>query len=596
MDLNEYNKVKDFSYEEYCDYLKEKYGGVPVKYPKCNNKKYTRKTEGLFVHHTKENVVASLSNNAIAKASDPSYQEPENLCYCDYLEHLFLHILIGKETALDKNLGLNGPLVYIIPALVRFYDNGIRNQRINENYYNVIKDGKETFGVLFNLYNDLIKDIDFTLDHNITLYNQVEECLDNKGKALVVLGTGLGKTTTALQYLVKKGGGKPALVIVPNTLIKTGWENNKEWVKVISYQAFANRYKDEDYNQYGLVILDEAHHVGYDEDRDKGAKVWSKGIEHLINNKIIKVLGLTATPERTDNINIGSALFDGCVCEGLSIEDAIEQKIVYPFSYVTALYDTNSILEEYKTCDSRELVGQLNLAINNTPTMKEIFKRYMPEGKRKGIIFIQEIEDKPYVLEIFRDIYPDAEYRAIDSKMDENEVKANRQWFEETDEGYLIAINMISEGAHYSGVNTLIMFRRTSSYLVYTQQLGRIITLTTKQNPNAIVFDLVNNADNVKINDREIKREKKMHSISKILVALKEQSKKSEQIIVADETREIVNVIKKIKDYENRTWQPWEDDIIREYYPKYGAKVCMEKINKKWRELENGEDIPGSIK
>lgn len=30
MDLNEYNKVKDFSYEEYCDYLKEKYGGVPV--------------------------------------------------------------------------------------------------------------------------------------------------------------------------------------------------------------------------------------------------------------------------------------------------------------------------------------------------------------------------------------------------------------------------------------------------------------------------------------------------------------------------------------------------------------------------------------
>ena len=574
MNLNEYNKVKDFSYEEYCKYLKNKYGPVLARYSQVNTEKYARKEEGLFVHHIKENVAAGLSDNGVAKENGPLYQEPENLVYCNYLEHLFLHILIGKETALDKNLGLNGVLVHIIPALIKFYDREIRDTRINENYYKVIKDNKATFNVLFDLYNNLIENIDFTLDHNITLYNQVEECLDTKGRALVVLGTGLGKTTTALQYLVKRGGGegRPALVVAPNNLIKTCWENNKEYVEVTTYQSFANKYKEKDYSNYSLVILDEAHHVDYDENIDKGAKVWGKPIKYLIDNKIIKVLGLTATPERTDNIDVGSTLFKDCVCEGLSIEEAIEQKIVYPFSYVTALYDTKGIMVEYKDCGNRELVGQLGLAINNTLTMKEVFKKYMPTGKRKGIIFIQKIEDKEYALDIFKDIYPNAEYRAIDSKMKE-EVEINKKWFQDIDEGYLIAVDMISEGAHYSRVTTLIMFRRTSSYLVYAQQLGRIITLTKKENPNAIVFDLVNNADNVKYNDRKINRNKKTHSVARLLEVIKKQAEKSNQIIVADETREIVDVIRKIKDYNQlRIWDHLQEEWLYNNYKNYDSR------------------------
>ena len=100
-------------------------------------------------------------------------------------------------------------------------------------------------------------------------------------------------------------------------------------------------------------------------------------------------------------------------------------------------------------------------------------------------------------------------------------IEENREWFENTDEGYLLAVNMISEGAHYRGVNTLIMFRKTQSYLVYTQQLGRIITLMKDENPNAIVFDLVNNVENIRYNDRKLNRHKKEeHSISRIIKAL----------------------------------------------------------------------------
>lgn len=575
MTINEYQNVKDFSYEEYCGYLNKKYGAVPRKYGSSKNK---RPDDGLFIHHVREDEVASLSNRKIALANDPVYQEPENLVYCNYLEHLLLHIMIGEETAGTKNLGLNGPFVFIVPALKNYFEKGWKNEKINAGYYNAIEGNKEVYDILLKRYNKIVCDTDFVLEHNSTLYPQVEDCLNTKNKALVVLGTGLGKTTTALQYIWKNQCR--ALVIGPNKLIKSGWERYAGWCDTITYQAFANKYDKINYDRYGLVVLDEAHHAGYDEASGKGAEVWSRGINYLVENGI-KLLGLTATPKRSDGIDICDTIFEGCVCEGKAVEDAIEEGIIHPFSYVTAIYNTDEIIEEYRDCENAELVGQLNLAINNTPTMKEIFNKYMPKNKRKGIIFIQEIADKPYVIDIFKDIYPDVEYRAIDSLMDPEVVSANRKWFEETDEGYLLAINMISEGAHYKGVNTLIMFRRTNSYLVYTQQLGRIITLAKDENPEAIVFDLVNNVDNVEYNDRKIEGNKR-YSVSRVLDAIRRRAEKSEQIIVADETRDIVKAIRDIKGFQQGSWEDWEIDILRENYDMFGAIYCADLINKRW--------------
>lgn len=574
MNLNEYIKVKDYQYEEYVAYLNNKHGMVPRKY---GDRKFNKRPgEGLFIHHVREDVVASLSNSKIRKANDPVYQEPQNLVYCDYLEHLLLHIKIGENTAGGRNLGLNGPFVYIIPALKNFFNYGWKNQRWAA-YFDVVANDKDVFDLLLEKYNKLIEDIDIVLEENQTLYAEVEKCLDEKGKALVVLGTGLGKTTTALQYIWKHGCR--ALVIGPNRLIKDGWDKYGDWIDTDTYIGFSNKYLNVDYEKYGLVILDEAHHAGYDEESGKGAEVWSKGVRHLLDNGI-KVLGLTATPERSDDINVGESLFKDCVCEGRAIEDAMEEGVVYIPSYITALYNTSELYDQYKDCENKELVGQLDLAINNTPTLKQTFEKYMPSGPRKGIIFVQEIEDEQYVLDIMKDVYPDAEIRMIHSQMAISDVRENRKWFENTKSGYLIAVNMISEGAHYSGVNTLIMFRRTNSYLVYTQQIGRIITLTKDEDPHAIIFDLVNNCENVQYNDRKINNDKCVHSISRIVEAIKKAAEKSDQIIVADETRDIVECIRKIKEYNDDSWTDEEDNIIRKYYPNHGPEECTKHLNK----------------
>ena len=104
---------------------------------------------------------------------------------------------------------------------------------------------------------------------------------------------------------------------------------------------------------------------------------------------------------------------------------------------------------------------------------------------------------------------------------------------------------MISEGAHYKGVNTLIMFRRTQSSLVFNQQLGRIITLVRDEDPHAIVFDLVNNANLI-----ENAGDRFAASLKRVYEARKEKGgkEKSDQIIIADYTEKISEVLERIKE------------------------------------------------
>lgn len=554
MDQREYSTVSDYSYFEYCEYLKNKYKNVDI-----TNTHPTYMGTYLFKHHFYEFKKPNIANNT--NNTNLTEDEKNTIILCDYLEHLFLHILIGEQTDARKALGIGGAVHHILPQIREFLTFG--NMCYAANYYNNID--PQLFKILANRCERACENIDIAFDHNLSVYLQAENYLDKYNRALVVIGTGLGKTSTALEYLVKhKCRG---LVIVPNRLIKNGWEEYSDYCDVVTYQSFANTYLNIKYNNYGLIILDEAHHIGYDESRRKGAARWGAGIQYIIDRNI-KVLGLTATPLRSDKIDIRDTLFDNCVCEGFTIEDGIKNKLIYPFSYITAYYNCQDIADRYAKHKNKTLVGKLNLAINNTPTVKDIFKKHMPNTKRKGIVFIQDIADMNSALKILKESYPDIEMRVIHSKLPAITVESNRTWFEQTDEGYLVSVNMISEGAHYSGVNTLIMFRRTSSYLVFSQQLGRIITLTRNADPHAIVFDLVNNIDNIDYSNITQDEYNLAHTDSTRIISLLKTlaSDESNQLIVADETRDIVSCIYELKKSSGSKWREDEDQILYQYW------------------------------
>ena len=96
----EFFKEMAMPYEELVSYLIKKYGPAEYDYF-CNkscktvNKKVKRTAEGLICHHVREDVGVNL-NSAYQGGLQPwDWQRKENLVYCNWIEHLILHIKIA---------------------------------------------------------------------------------------------------------------------------------------------------------------------------------------------------------------------------------------------------------------------------------------------------------------------------------------------------------------------------------------------------------------------------------------------------------------------------------------------------------------------
>lgn len=94
------------SYEEIVGCFQIKYGVPTQPYftsEGCRqyNKSIRRTGEGLYIHHiqeiaeSEEYFMSNLSQPAIARQVSFEWQQPNNLCYCNLLEHYLLHVKIN---------------------------------------------------------------------------------------------------------------------------------------------------------------------------------------------------------------------------------------------------------------------------------------------------------------------------------------------------------------------------------------------------------------------------------------------------------------------------------------------------------------------
>lgn len=135
MHMDEYLKVKDMTYLQYCNYLQDKYGIGLCNYMTSGfnvRSECKRTKEGLLTHHKKEDTMVQLSTPSIARLFPISWQSAEELVYCDLLEHLLLHVLIYKYPSADKipdvEVGIGGIINYIVPELNDVYSGWKTNQ------------------------------------------------------------------------------------------------------------------------------------------------------------------------------------------------------------------------------------------------------------------------------------------------------------------------------------------------------------------------------------------------------------------------------------------------------------------------------------
>src|SRR5690606_30579929 len=81
---------------------------------------------------------------------------------------------------------------------------------------------------------------------------------------------------------------------------------------------------------FDIVVIDEFHHAE--------ARTYRQLIERLEPREL---LGLTATPERTDGMDVKHTFFDGRTAVELRLWDALESDLLCPFHYFAVADNTD---------------------------------------------------------------------------------------------------------------------------------------------------------------------------------------------------------------------------------------------------------------
>ncbi len=164
MKVAEFEKVKGMTYESYCDFLQAKYGIGRADYMTKSfnkNQKVSRTSEGLIAHHKAEDKMIMLSTKAVAEMCPYEWQQKENIVYCDYLEHLLLHVLICKYPSQARipiaDVGIGGVINFIVPELNDLYSGWITNQSWRMKCHSKVIEDKAVYLEILKMFITYLK-------------------------------------------------------------------------------------------------------------------------------------------------------------------------------------------------------------------------------------------------------------------------------------------------------------------------------------------------------------------------------------------------------------------------------------------------------
>lgn len=291
------------------------------------------------------------------------------------------------------------------------------------------------------------KEGEMLLGHNEPVYKNLCETLEKHKKAIVVTFTGGGKSFLASEYLAESG--LHALVVCPKRTICSQWAALNQSVDTMTYSAFA-KVPLEDLLRYEAVILDEAHHCG--------SRVWGARAKELTENTAGVVIGLTADSVRWSDggKDVAQELFDGHIVKGYSLQEAIEQNIVRPFSYVCTIIGFNRMIQERVErlsngkLDARlrakaeHLIARLKLDAEAAASVTDVLRQYMPANP-KGIVFTDDIAAIEEARGLMNEAFPDMSCYTIHSKQSKEKNEAQLAAFMQAPTACIISVNMLGE-------------------------------------------------------------------------------------------------------------------------------------------------------
>ncbi|MCO7044572.1 DEAD/DEAH box helicase, partial [Staphylococcus hominis] len=238
-----------------------------------------------------------------------------------------------------------------------------------------------------------------------------------------------------------------------------------------------NNYEIFDKKEFDYIVFDEAHRTD--------ASTYQIIMNYFRPNFM---LGMTATPERTDEGNIFE-LFDNNVAYEIRLPKALESDILCPFHYFGV---TDYIHNGVTSDDYTELKD-----LTSDERIKHIIEKtnyYGYSGSQlKGLIFVSRKEEAIEIAEkLSLNNIPSKALIGSDTQNKRTKV------INELINGkinYIVTVNLFNEGIDIPEVNQIVMLRSTQSSIIFTQQLGRGLRKSSEKEFVTII-DFIGNYEN----------------------------------------------------------------------------------------------------
>jgi superfamily II DNA or RNA helicase/HKD family nuclease len=219
-------------------------------------------------------------------------------------------------------------------------------------------------------------------------------------------------------------------------------------------------------DRFDVVVIDEFHHAE--------AASYRRLLDHV---RPIELLGLTATPERADGVDVRD-FFDGRVAAELRLWEALEQNLLCPFHYF-GIHDGTD-LESVQWRGGYDLAALSNIYTGDDArtriVLKELNDKVVDVAAMRALGFCVSVEHARYMAQRFVDAGISA--LAVSAETSAADRRSALTALRNREINILFAVDLFNEGLDIPQVDTVLFLRPTESATVFLQQLGRGLRLT----------------------------------------------------------------------------------------------------------------------
>ncbi|MCG5434543.1 DUF3427 domain-containing protein [Mycobacterium sp. MYCO198283] len=243
----------------------------------------------------------------------------------------------------------------------------------------------------------------------------------------------------------------------------TRWRHVFASIQSLSQQRLSGLAPD----HFDVVVVDEFHHAE--------AASYRRLLDHV---KPKELLGLTATPERGDGVDVRS-FFGGRVPAELRLWEALEQNLLCPFHYF-GIHDGTDLEAIQWRRGNYDLQALSTLYTGNDArvriVLKELTAKVADVATMRALGFCVSVEHARYMAQRFNESKIPALAVSADTSSSDRRDALNA--LRNRDVNIIFAVDLFNEGLDIPEVDTVLFLRPTESATVFLQQLGRGLRLT----------------------------------------------------------------------------------------------------------------------